>query len=65
MRQILLAGKESQKRTPLFRDVIADRALQHRKRRLHRVQHRPLRYRAFHLNFHFAPDVCQRSKVLR
>ncbi len=65
VRQIFLTGEEAQKGPTLLRDVIADRALQHRIGRLDRVEHRALRHRTFYLNFDFVPDVRQRTKMLR
>ena len=39
MREILLAGEEPHERPALLRDVVADRAAQHRIARLERVEH--------------------------
>src|SRR6266571_2956206 len=65
VRQIFLASEESQERAPLFRDMIADRSLQHRIRRLDRIENRPLRHRTLHLNLDLVSDLRQSTKMLR
>jgi hypothetical protein len=65
MRQILLAGEEAQERSPLLRDLVADRPAQHGIAGLKRVEDRPQRDRAVELEFYFAADVRQRSEMLR
>src|SRR5947208_16399615 len=44
---IFLASEEPQERATFLRDMIADRAAQHRILRLQGVEHRPLRDRTF------------------
>ena len=61
VRQIFLAGEETQKRPALSRDVIANRPAQHRIAGLKRVEHRALRDRTFDFELHLAADVRQRS----
>jgi hypothetical protein len=65
MGQILLAGEEAQERPPLLRDLIADRAAQHRIASLERAEDRSQRDWAVELKFYFAADVRQRSQMLR
>src|SRR5882724_11514741 len=54
MRKILRASEESQERAALLRDVIANRASQHRVPRLQRVEDRALRDGALDLQLHVA-----------
>src|SRR5262249_43522868 len=63
VRQIFLAGEESQERAALLGHVIADGAFQHGVALFHRIEYGPLRHRAFDLDFYFVPDVCQRAQV--
>ena len=65
MRQIFLAGEESQERPALLRAIVANGAAQHRIAGFERVQYRALRDRALDFELNFAADVRQRSKVLR
>jgi len=65
VRQILLAGEESHKRPALLRDVVTNRALQHRIASLQRVQDRPLGYLTFNIELHLAADLRQRSQMRR
>lgn|ERR1700733_10705497 len=65
MRQIFLAGEESQKRPPLPRNLIANRPAQHGIASLKRVKHRRQRDRSYDFELHFAPCMCQCSQMLR
>src|SRR5208282_3027553 len=65
MRQILLAGKKTQKRPPLLRLMIANCSSQHRIPLLEGIQHGPLRHRTSNLEGHLAADAGERSQVLR
>src|SRR5207244_8094441 len=65
MGQILLAGEEPQHRPALLRDVVADRAAQHRIAGLERVEDRALRGLTLDLDLHLALDVRQRSQMWR
>jgi hypothetical protein len=65
VRQIFLASEETQKRSPLLRDLIPDRPAQHRITSLKRVKHRALRDRTFDFKRDFAAGVGQRSQMLR
>jgi len=65
MRQIFLAGEESQKRPPLLRNLIANRPAQHGISGLKRIKHRALRDRTSDLKLNFAAGVSQRSQMLR
>src|SRR5438552_3111907 len=60
---IFLASEEPQERTTFLRDMIADRAAQHRILRLEGVEHRPLRDRTFHVDLHFGADARQCAQV--
>ncbi len=64
MRKIFLACEEAQKRPPLLRHLIPNRAAQHGIAGFQRVQHRALRDRTFDLNLHFAANTSQRSQML-
>src|SRR5207244_13180161 len=59
MRQIFLAGEEPDERPPLLRDVVADRAAQHRVTGLQRVQDRALRRLTFDVELYLAADARQ------
>ena len=63
MRQILLAGEESQEWPALLRDLIANRAKQRWIARLECVEDGALRHWAFHLEHHIAADTCQREEM--
>jgi len=65
MRQIFLAGEESQKRPPHLCDLIPNRPAQHGITGLQRVEHRRQSDRSYDFEMHFAPCVCQRAKMLR
>jgi len=65
MRQIFLAGEESQKRPPLPRNLIANRPAQHRIAGLNRVKHRTKRDWTSDVERQFVADVGQRAKMLR
>ncbi len=56
MRQILGARKESNKRTPLLRGVVADGAAQHRIRGLERVEDGSLCHFTLDVELHLAAD---------
>ena len=65
MRQVLLARKEPQKRPPLLRDVIANRAHQHRVTRLDRIHHRPHRHRSGDLHLELVIHARQVAQMIR
>ena len=65
MRKILRASEESQERAALLRDVIANRASQHRIPRLQRVEDRALRDGALDLQLYVAANMRKRSQVRR
>src|SRR5271157_350630 len=65
MRQVLLASKEAQERTPLARDVIANRAAQHGIAGLERVEDRTQRGRALDVKLYLAADLRQRPQMRR
>jgi len=62
--QVFLASEESQKRPPLQRIVVANRAAQHGITGLERVEDRPLRDGTFDLKFDLATHASQCSQVL-
>src|SRR5262249_3440774 len=62
-RQVLLASVETQHWPAGERDVVANRAAQHRVARLQRVKKRALRGGAFYLELNFSTDVGQRAQV--
>src|SRR5262245_10836031 len=64
-RQIVLAGEEAQKRTPLLAHVIANRPLQHRVARLDGVEYRAERDRSVDGHLDLAADAGQRLEMLR
>jgi hypothetical protein len=57
MRKVLRASEESQERSALLRDVIANRASQHRVVGLERVEDRALRGRTLDLELHVAANM--------
>jgi hypothetical protein len=63
MRKVLRASEESQERSALLRDVIANRASQHRVVGFERVEDRALRGRTLDLELHVAANMRQRSQV--
>src|SRR5687768_11868148 len=63
--QVLRAGEEAHVRAPLLRGVIADRAAQHRIRRLERIEGAALRDRLRDLELHLVDDVRERAQVRR
>ena len=65
MRDVFVAGEESQKRSPLLRRVIADRAAQHWVACFERVENGALRRRAVDGEFDFAVDLGKRPEVKR
>ena len=65
MRDVFVAGEESQERSPLLRTVFADRAPEHWVANFERVENRPLRRFAFHGNLDLAIDAGQRSQMER
>src|SRR5579885_1844638 len=65
MGQILGAGEKPQERPPLLRDVVADRAAQHRIAGLERVENRTLRDLAFYIQPYLAAHARQRSQMRR
>jgi hypothetical protein len=60
VRQILLTGEESNERTALERDLIANRTAQHGISRLQRVEHSPLCHLASDLDLHFTRNLRER-----
>ena len=65
MRQILLASKEPQERSPLLRDVIPDSPPQHRIASLKCVEKRTQGYLTPDFEDHLAASMGQRSQMLR
>ena len=65
VRQVLLAGEEPHERPALLRDVVADRAAQHRIAGLQRIEDRALRHRARDVELHLAVDPRQRPQMSR
>ena len=65
MRNVFVAGEESQKCTPLLRAVFANRAAEHRVAGFERVENRPLRRLAFDGDLDFAVDAGERSQMER
>src|SRR5262245_56016894 len=65
VRQIFAAREETHERAPLLRDVIADRAAQHRKARLERVERRALRDRVGHVEQHLTRGPRERAQIGR
>src|ERR1700687_2949308 len=65
VRQVFLASKEPQERSPLLRAMLADGATQHRITGLKRVENRAQRDRTFDFELDFTSDMRQRAKVLR
>src|SRR5712691_7614329 len=63
MGQIPFAGEEPQERPALLRDVVANRAPQHRIAGLQRVEHRTLCDRTIHLELHVAGHTRQRPQM--
>jgi len=63
MGQVRLAGEETQERTALLRDVIADRAAQHWIACLERVEHRTLGGLTLDVDLDLTVDPCQRSQM--
>ena len=63
MRQVFLAGEEAQERPTLLRDMIANRATQHRITSLECVEDRSQSHLAFDFDFDVAANVRQRSQV--
>src|SRR2546427_909694 len=63
--QILLAGEDPHERSASLRDVIADRAAQHRIAGLERVEDRALRDLTLDVELHLAVDVRQLSQMCR
>jgi hypothetical protein len=59
MGQVHPAGKETQQRTALSRDMIADRAAQHWIASLERVKHRTLGGLTLDVDLHLTADLCQ------
>jgi hypothetical protein len=65
VREILLAGEESQEWSTLLRNVVSDRAAQHRIASLKAVKDGTLSDRAFNLQLNLgAGDVCQRAQMI-
>src|ERR1700731_108534 len=65
MREILCAREEPQKWPALLRNLIANRAAQHRIAGLERVQYRTLRRRTLNRKLHVALHSCQRPQMRR
>ena len=62
-RIVLFAGEEAQERTALLRDMIADRATQHRILGFESVEHRALRDRTLDVELHLGTDARQRPQM--
>src|SRR5437899_4322220 len=65
MGEVLLAGEEPQERSALLRDLIADRAAQHRVAGLECVEDRALRGLTLDVELHLAADARQRPQMCR
>ena len=65
MRDVFVAGEESQERSPLLRAVIANRAAEHWVASFERVENRSLRRRTFDGDLDFAVDAGERSQMER
>src|SRR5688572_9219105 len=65
MGQIALTGKEPHEGPPLMRNVVTDRAAQHRMPGLERVENRALRYRRVHLQLNLEVHARQCTQVRR
>ena len=63
--EILATSEEPQERPALLRDVIADRAAQHRVAGFERIDDRTLRSHTLNVELHFAADVRKSAKVRR
>jgi len=63
--EILAAGEETQERAALLRDVIADRAAEHRVTGFERVENGALRGLASDLELNFTANVRQSSQMWR
>src|SRR5207245_9861478 len=61
--QILLAGEEPYERSSLLRDVVADRAAQHRIGGLERVKDRALRRLTVKVERHLVVDMRERPQM--
>ena len=64
MRQIFLAGKEAQKRTPLHCSMLPNRPAQHRISSFQRIKYRSLGDRTFDFDRYLVPDVCEGPQML-
>jgi hypothetical protein len=65
VRNVFVAGEESQECSPLLRAVVADRAAEHRVASFERVENRSLRRRPFDREFDFAFDAGERAQMQR
>ena len=65
MRQILLAGEESNEGAALLSDVVAEGPAQHGIRGFKRVEHGPLRDRTFDFEQNIAANPRQRAQMAR
>ncbi len=65
MRDVFVAGEESQEGPPLLRAVIADRAAEHGVAGFQGVENRSLRRFARDWEFNFAVDLGERSQMQR
>ena len=63
MGKILFAGKEPQEGAAVERDMVANRATEHRKAGLECIENRPHGDRAFHFKLDFALDASQCAEV--
>jgi len=65
MREVLLAGEETDEGPALFCNVVANRAAQHRVSILQRIEYGSLRDRAVNVKLHFPAHTSQRPQMRR
>jgi hypothetical protein len=65
MGEVLLAGVKPEERSPLARDMIADRAAEHGIAGFQGAQHRVLRDRRLDFELHLALDTGEDAEVIR
>ena len=65
MRDVFVAGEESQERSPLLRAMLANCAAEHGVTGFERVENRPLRRFVLDSKFDFAVDAGERSQMER
>lgn len=63
--KVLFAGVVPQERSPLLRDVVANRAAEHRVAGLQRVEYRADCDRRLNVELHLGRDVSEHAQVIR